>query len=171
MNCVTGHTEMIKRDRFQGEPDWATNPSSQFWEAARNTTASLKAASSTLHNQPIGLLQYLKGFRAWTNGQIGKERDMSFEISNLGAFSPALAGQGGSAGVEIERVVFSQPAKASGSLLDFNPVSLKGGDMNMTITWQRGVLGFPEGVEERDFVKKVASKLEALLREIAAVLA
>lgn len=169
MNCVTGHSEMVQCNRSQTQSDWATNPSSQFWEAARKTTASLTAASSTLHNQPIGLLQYLKGFRAWTNGQIGKEREMSFEISNLGAFSPALALDGTDTGVAIERVVFSQPAKASGSLLDFNPVSLKGGALDMTVTWQRGVLGLPEDVDETAFVKKVCQKLEALIFEVAAV--
>lgn len=160
---------MVRCDRSQEQSEWATNPSSQFWEAARKTTASLKAASSTLHNQPIGLLQYLKGFRAWTNGQIGKEREMSFEISNLGAFSPALVLDGTDTGASIERVVFSQPAKASGSLLDFNPVSLKGGALNMTVTWQRGVLGLPEDVEETVLVKKVCSKLETLICEVAAV--
>lgn len=93
---------------------------------------------------------------------------MSFEISNLGAFEPALSIDGQDAGVSIERVVFSQPAKASGSLLDFNPVSLKGGALNMTVTWQRGVLGLSEDVGETAFVKKVCSKLEALICEVAA---
>lgn len=94
---------------------------------------------------------------------------MSFEISNLGALSPVSVREGARSDVEIERVVFSQPAKAAGSLLDFNPVSVKGGPLSMTVTWQRGVLDLPEGVEESAFERKVSSKLEALIREIAAV--
>jgi hypothetical protein len=169
MNCVTGHSEMIQYDHSQEEHDWAINPSSRFWDAARKTTASLKLAASTLHNQPIGLLQYLKAFRPWTTGLIGKERDMSFEISNLGAFSPTLPNDDGGSDLSIEKIVFSQPAKASGSLLDFNPVSVKGDLLVMTVTWQLGVLGLSEGMEEMAFVRRVCSKLESSIREIAAV--
>jgi hypothetical protein len=169
MNCVTGHSEMIRYDHSQEEHDWAMNPSSRFWEAARKTTASLKLATSTLHNQPIGLLQYLKAFRPWTTGLIGKERDMSFEISNIGAFSPTLPDEDGGSDLSIEKIVFSQPAKASGSLLDFNPVSVKGSPLTMTVTWQLGVLGLSEGMDEMAFVRRVCSKLELSIREIAAV--
>jgi hypothetical protein len=169
MNCVTGHSEMIQYDHSQEEHDWAIHPSSRYWEAARKTTASLRLAASTLHNQPIGLLQYLKAFRPWTTGLIGKERDMSFEISNLGAFSPVLPDKDAGYDLSIEKLVFSQPAKASGSLLDFNPVSVNGGPLVMTITWQLGVLGLSEGMGEAAFVRKVCSKLESSIREIAAV--
>lgn len=167
LNCVTGYSEMVVLDRSQEEDDWATNPSSKFWEAARKTSADLKAAASTLHNQPIGLLQYLKNFRPWTTGQIGKDRETSFEISNLGAFSPSSDDEDNRACVSIEKVIFSQPAKATGSLLDFNAVSVKGGPLVMTVTWQLGVLGLPTGMEEKALVKNVCSKLESLICEIA----
>jgi hypothetical protein len=169
MNCVTGYSEIIQYDHSQEEHEWATDPSSQLWEAARKTTASLKLAASTLHNQPIGLLQYLKAFRPWTTGLIGKERDMSFEISNLGAFSPALPDEDDGCDLSIEKVVFSQPAKASGSLLDFNPVSVKGGSLVMTVTWQLGVLGLSGDMEEMAFVRKVCLKLWTSICEIAAI--
>lgn len=168
LNCVTGYSELVVLDRSLETTDWTTNPSSNFWEAARKTSTGLKTASSTLHNQPIGLLQYLKGFRTWTAGQIGKERETSFEISNLGAFSPAAQTDQVVSDITIEKVVFSQPAKAEGSLLDFNAVSLKGGPLALTITWQRGVLDLAEGDDETAFVRKVSSKLESLIREIAA---
>jgi hypothetical protein len=168
LNCVTGYSELVVLDRSLETADWATDSSSNLWEAARKTSTGLKAASSTLHNQPIGHLQYLKGFRTWTAGQIGKERETSFEISNLGAFSPAAqTEQTAVPDITIEKVVFSQPAKAEGSLLDFNAVSLKGGPLAMTITWQRGVLDLAEGEDETAFVEKVSSKLESLMREIA----
>ncbi|KAM0719503.1 hypothetical protein Q7P37_003632 [Cladosporium fusiforme] len=168
MNCVTGHSELVQYSHSHEEPDWASDPSSQLWEAARKTTASLKCAAGTLHNQPIGLLQYLKEFRPWTTGQIGKERDMSFEISNLGAFGLTSSNEDHEANVSIERAVFSQPAKATGSLLDFNPVSIKGGPLALTITWQLGVLGLREGTETA-FVKSVGAKVKSAIYEIAAV--
>lgn len=137
MNCVTGHSELIHYSPSDEASDWGTNPTSQFWQAAQKTSKSLKTASGTLHNQPIGLLQYLKAFRPWTEGLVGKERDMSFEISNLGAFNPQAEPEA----FAMEKLVFSQPAKASGSLLDFNVVSVAGGPLVLTVTWQKGVLG------------------------------
>lgn len=173
LNCVTGYSELVMMDDPSStgkEPDWASDPASNLWQAARKTSASLKVASSTLHDQPIGLLQYLKKINAWTAGQIGKEREMSYGISNLGAFSPAAARKGVvEPEIAIERVMFSQPAKAAGSLLDINPVSLQGGSLSLTVTWQLGVLDLPEGEDETNFVRKVCSKLESMIREIAVV--
>ncbi|KAM0716785.1 hypothetical protein Q7P37_008230 [Cladosporium fusiforme] len=59
-NCVTGYSESIPYQAYHQASDWATDPSSRFWAAARDTSAGLANAASTLHNQPIGLLQYLK---------------------------------------------------------------------------------------------------------------
>lgn len=168
MNCVTGYSELVVLDRSLETATWATDSSSQFWEAARKTSAGLKTASSTLHNQPIGLLQYLKDFRGWTIGQIGKEREMSYEISNLGAFDPASQKDNGIPAIAVEKAVFSQPGAAAGALLNFNPVSIKGGPLAVTITWQLGVLGLSEGDDETAFVRKVSSNLESLICEIAA---
>lgn len=162
MNCVTGYSELIHYSPSAEKADWAVNPASPFWQAARKTSKSLKAANSTLHNQPIGLLQYLKAFRPWTYGLVNKPRDMSFEISNLGAFKPETK-----KGIVIEEAVFSQPAKVSGSLLDFNAVSTSGGPLLITVTWQRGVLGLGEGIDEDVFVKRVCGKLAQSLGGIA----
>jgi hypothetical protein len=68
----------------------------------------------------------------------------------------------------MEKFLFAQPAKASGSLLDFSAVSIEGGgSLVLTVTWQRGVLGLADGKEEDDFVKKVGGKLKDLLVEVA----
>jgi hypothetical protein len=48
-------------------------------------------------------------------------------------------------------------------------VSVNGGPLVMTVTWQLGVLGLSEGMEEMAFVRRVCSKLESSIREIAAV--
>lgn len=165
-NCVTGYSETIQCQPYHRSTGWATHDS-DFWEAARSTSANLARAASTLHNQPIGLLQYLKEFRPWTLGQIGKERESSFEISNLGVFSPDAPPSKEEQSIKMEKVVFSQPANASGALLNFNPVSVKGGPLVMTVTWQRGVLDLAEGEDEDTFVRKVCSVLEADIRELA----
>ena len=42
-----------------------------------------------LHDQPIGLLRYLKDIRGWIASQLGARRDSSYEVSNLVTFTPS----------------------------------------------------------------------------------
>jgi hypothetical protein len=79
---------------------------------------------------------------------------MSFEISNLGAFKSKPESL-----LSIENLVFSQPANASGSLLNFNAVSVADGPLVVSVTWQRGVLGRGIGSEEDGLVRRVCGKL------------
>lgn len=169
-NCVSAYNETIPSPYPASQSDW-TSPTSEVWDAARNTTAELAKCSGTLHNQPIGLLQYLKEFRPWTLGQIGKKREGSYEISNLVVFDPALklAEHPGALGalIRIERTIFAQPANAAGACLNFNVVTTKSGPLVMTVTWQQGVLDVGDVDQERDFVHKVCSRIEKDISELA----
>lgn len=169
-NSVSAYNETVPRTATQSIQDW-TDPASDVWTAARNTSAGLKEASSTLHNQPIGLLAYLKEFRPWTLGQIGKPRECSYEISNLVVFDPvskAGSPKPSQSTVAVEKTIFSQPANAAGPCLSFNLVSTKGGPLVMTVTWQRGVLGLGQNEDESEFVRKICSRIESLITELAA---
>lgn len=170
-NCVTAYNETIADQDLTQQSDWATNPSSPFWAAARKTSAGLADTAGTLHNQPIGLLQYLNAFRPWTLEQIGKKREISYEISNLVVFDPKGSKQpepSGENSIAIEKTIFSQPANAAGALLNFNLVSTKGGPLVMTVTWQLGVLDLLEGPENA-FVQEVCENIKAKLQELAHV--
>ncbi|KAJ6014316.1 alcohol acetyltransferase [Penicillium herquei] len=143
--------------------------SDAFWESARETTGRLAECANTLSDQPIGLMPYVGKFRPWLLGKLGKKRDMSYEISNLVVFDP----QAGSLsetpsnlepkGWNIQRMIFSQPADATGSALSFQLVSMKGGDMVITLNWQLGVLGVPK---EEKFVKDILAGIDAALTSI-----
>jgi len=189
-NCVSAYSELIPGTPPTTQPAAATkwtHPANPIWLAARKTRAELVAASSTLHNQPIGLLQYLSAFRPWTLSQIGKPRESSYEISNLVVFDPvpvsvpkasARPPPGSSSEREphrsakkitIEKTFFSQPANAAGACLNFNCVSTKGGPLVGTVTWQRGVLGLGEGKDEGGFVRRVCGRVGGLVEELAGV--
>jgi hypothetical protein len=169
-NSVSAYNETVPRTTTESTRDW-TDPASDTWTAARKTSSGLKEASSTLHNQPIGLLAYLKEFRPWTLGQIGKPRECSYEISNLVVFDPVS--QAGSpspskSAIAIEKTIFSQPANAAGPCLSFNLVSTKGGPLVMTVTWQRGVLDLGQDEDEDEFVRRICSRVESLIVKLAA---
>jgi hypothetical protein len=170
-NCVSAYNETITSMSTADQSDW-TSPINEIWAAARSTTAGLAKCASTLHNQPIGLLQYLKEFRPWTLGQIGKKREGSYEISNLVVFDPAVQSYGHrksfASPTRIEKTIFSQPANAAGACLNFNLVSTKGGPLVMTVTWQQGVLDVGDVVQETRFVRDVCSRIERDIYELAA---
>lgn len=157
MNCVSAYYETVASPSTLAEK-W-TAPTSAIWAAARNTTAGLVKCAGTLHNQPIGLLQYLHNFRSWTLGQIGRKRESSYEISNLVVFDPVLRPTE-KPKVSIEKTFFAQPAAAVGPCLNFNLVTTKGGPLVMTATWQEGVLEIGNVEQEAAFVRRVCSRVE-----------
>ena len=168
--CVSGVHEAFPR------VDGGSSPCSKqdeddmgaLWAAARNTTERLAAAASTLSDQPIGLLQYLAHFRTWLVNQIGKPHDGSYEISNILSFDPfsgdKTPNQQHTKSWDVERMFFSQPANPISNPLCFQFVSRKGGDMAMTLTWQRGILGVPD---EDNFVKGICDAFQRLISSIA----
>jgi len=163
--CPTGYYELFPRTEAQHWADW-TSPSSSdgpVWTAARATTAKLAACASTLHDQPIGLLKYLRDFYSWTRNQLDKPRDSSYEVSNLLSFDPGAA-QAGKDGWDVERMLFSQPANAVGICLSCNAVSRAGGDFVVMISWQTGALGVED---EQGFVAKVCGSIRASVDELA----
>lgn len=134
--------------------------SDEDWAAARSFTHKLDKSASTLQDQPIGLLRYLPSIRKWTLGHIGRQRETSFEVSNIGAFSD---GDGVSSDSEtvarITKIVFTQPGHVIGPLLTFNFASAKGGSLIYTVTWRTGTLGMVEG-KEYGFVNDICSSID-----------
>ena len=145
-----------------------------FWNAARGTTERLANCSTTLSNQPIALLRYISKFRPWILGQLGKKREFSYEISNLVVFDPqppvSSSSQPASPRCEmkwtIDRMIFSQPANVIGSALNFQLVTMKNGDMVITLNWQLGVLGVSdEGSFARGILEEIGTELKRLCSE------
>ncbi|KAL4894212.1 hypothetical protein BDV59DRAFT_176049, partial [Aspergillus ambiguus] len=144
-----------------------------FWEAVRNTTFQLADAVSTLEDQPIGLLKYLNNFRSWFLNQIGKDRDLSYEISNVGVFDPSVRGECGDVVPstpegqirwKIERIMFSQPANVTGAPLNFQAATMKDADLVITLNWQIGVLGVQD---EDTLTRTILNKIQGFMDEIA----
>lgn len=143
----------------------------EMWAAARRTTARLAAHASQTTDQPVGLLQYLAHFRTWMVNQLGKQRDVSYELTNILVFDPLCDTGNSDVGAstsnwELGRTLISQPADALGSPISFNVVTRKGGEMVITLTWQIGVLGLEnEGYSVKQVSKKVRNFLERLAME------
>ena len=159
LNCVSGAYEVL---RARPDTRYKHSISEATWVAARNTGSILSEKASTLADQPIGLLRYLRNFRPYMLDKLGKARDESYEISNLGNMSTGVetSMEEKSANWQIEQMVFSQPANAIGCAINFNTVSTTAGGLTLTITWQKDVLGLEH---EEASMMIVASEVLSLL--------
>lgn len=158
-------------------PTWETSESfdvEKIWANARESGSKIATAASTLKNQPVGLLHYVSAFRKWFYGQLGKPRDASYEISNLGSFDPANTyakySESESTATlktmnswDIDTMFFSQPANVTGAALCYSVVSRKLGDLVICESWQSGVLGVSD---ETAFAKSVLRCIELALQQL-----
>lgn len=124
------------------------------WQAAREATRKFAESATTLQDQAIGLLRYVPSIRKWTVGKIGQKRDCSIEMSNVGVLDTGDEGP-----AKILSAVFAQPGHVTGPPISFNFVSVKGGNLVYTVTWQAGALGVPEEHED-GLVEKLCSSLK-----------
>ncbi|KAK3376882.1 hypothetical protein B0T24DRAFT_648645 [Lasiosphaeria ovina] len=137
--------------------------SADEWAGARESTLAFADVSSRLRDQPFALLRYLPSIRGWMAGKLGKPRDVSFELSNVGVFhdDDEKKKKKGAKKVEITHAVFAQPGHVTGPPLTFNTVTVKGGSLVYTVTWPEGsALGIPEEDEE-EFVNGICDSIEA----------
>lgn len=171
MACaVTAYFETVPRSTQRTLKDLSTDEMASVWEAARKTSQGLVKTASTLDDQPTGLLQYLSNFRPWVLGQIGKPREASFEISNLVVFDPTSGKDAARQDWQVEQAVFAQPANVAGAAISFSLVTVKGGPLVLTASWQRGVLDLEKygcALDEQSFVAKVCRDVEVSLRHLA----
>jgi hypothetical protein len=148
------------------EESWSSPWSGKTWTNARSLTEKLAKCAVTLHDQPLGLLRYVPSISKWTAGKIGKERDDSYEVSNLGAFETTVP-QGSSSKDQcnITKMIFSRPVSVTCAPLTFSVVSVKGGSMVISIVWQPGVFGMPLESESA-FVDRLSAFVEEDLKSL-----
>uniref|UniRef100_A0A8H7K5J0 Alcohol acetyltransferase FCK4 n=1 Tax=Bionectria ochroleuca TaxID=29856 RepID=A0A8H7K5J0_BIOOC len=126
------------------------------WANAKEITEQFALTASELKDQAIALLRYAPNIRQWMASKVGKPRDCSTELSNLGLIdADAAAGSN----VVIKKMVFTQPGHVAGPPFTVNTVTLKGGSLMITMTWQTGALGI-EG-DEGAFIDEVCATLKS----------
>lgn len=150
--CPTAYYELFTRTVDDDTSEDPVPRSEALWDAARSTTQNLARCASTTHDQPVGLLAYLRNMYPWTKGQIGKRRECSYEVSNIMSFNPGLVAP--EERWNIESMIFSQPANVSSGCLNINVVSRHQGDLTIVISWQAGALYVQD---EQMFVENVGN--------------
>ncbi|KAL7893558.1 alcohol acetyltransferase domain-containing protein [Trichoderma sp. SZMC 28014] len=159
-NFVSGAYMNHPRDDTRGDF------SDDFWAAARLNTHKLMEAASALSDQPVGLLRYLLSIRKWLAGRIGKQRDSSYEVSNIGSFdADSRLLNNTDKTTRITKMAFSQPGHVASSAMAFNLASVKDGNLIYSVTWQQGALGIDEDKED-DFVHDICAAIRQDLESL-----
>jgi hypothetical protein len=102
------------------------------WEAVRRCQTEIKGATSSAKNQRVGLLRFVNDYKGFFLNQVGKKRENSFEISNVGVF-------------DAKRVIFSQSSNVIGAPYVFSIAT--GKEMAIALTWQEGIISTEEAEE------------------------
>jgi hypothetical protein len=120
--------------------------SKHFWDEVRKNSQRIRQEIKKKDKDlSTGMLRYIPDFRSMLLNKMGKKRDDSYAITNLGCFngeSSRLYGNTGnnSSQLRISNLLFSQSCHVNGSALQFCIVSVKDGDMNIAISWQEGIV-------------------------------
>ncbi|KAH0551647.1 hypothetical protein GP486_007135, partial [Trichoglossum hirsutum] len=122
-------------------------------EARRNRRRIVKELAKGDRDIAMGELRDIPDFEAHLMGRLGKRRENSYSITNIGMFDGDAGGGGGGEGEKeeekeddpqrrwrISRVAFSQSAHVNGSAVQFCIVSTKAGDMVIVLNWQEGTV-------------------------------
>lgn len=114
------------------------------WEEAKRVKGLLAKRAGGTKNQFTAFLKLIPNVVKFLEGRPGQSRGKSFEISNLGVVDFGREEvEGGEESVGCERVVFGQSANVMGAAYSFSVATVKGGELNVLLSWQKGV------VEER----------------------
>ena len=73
-------------------------------------------------------------------GLLGKDRDTTFQISNVGSIENRPADRNVRQHCRIERLVWTQSAMVTGPLFTVGAASVEDGPLTFTITWQKGAI-------------------------------
>lgn len=127
-----------------------------IWPLAATWRNEIKAKVATLPNDDVvGLMHYITDFRQrWLN-KVGKARDATWDLSNIGT----IRGHSGGGGPwSIQRSFFTQPVLVAGAAVGVNVAGVDGGPVNLILSWQ-------ETVVEEVIVNGVASDLQAWIEQ------
>jgi hypothetical protein len=125
---------------------------SQLWNSARQTRELIRGKTSSDVNTNVALLRYVSDSKPFFLKKLGSTRDYAFEVSNINTIDGGLAsikefakdgvgtGAGTSSRAFFDRAWFCAGLGAHGSPYTISVVSVKGGYMNVCLTWESEVV-------------------------------
>ncbi|KAH7408765.1 alcohol acetyltransferase [Phaeosphaeria sp. MPI-PUGE-AT-0046c] len=146
-NAITSYSYTHDR-RGAGE----TSASADFDWAETQNVKSVIADTLALkgRDNPIALLRYVSNIHEYLTSHMGKLRDASFEVSNIGVMKAPADGQW-----KLGRVVFSQCANPVGAAVGMGIVTGGDGCASLCFYWGEGV--------DQELMEKVVQEVKGLI--------
>ena len=130
------------------------------WDEARRVKTAIDTELAKKGDDNIiGLLRYAGDLLAFLIKKVGKDREQSFEVSNIGVFKPAAISRRDKTW-SIGRMVFSQCSNVAGPALNLSMVTGGDGCLTMGISWL-------EDVVENEWVQLVMKDLKSTMKDLA----
>ncbi|EFQ99877.1 hypothetical protein MGYG_02889 [Nannizzia gypsea CBS 118893] len=132
---VHGYHEEYSRDNV------CKSDNAFSWDEARRSKQTLDAVLSRRgKNSLTGMLKYAKDYvNELFLSKLGKEREKSFEVSNIGVFKADSDDQTETS-PRIERMVFTQSANVFGCAISTSVITGADGCLVLGFSWQKGVV-------------------------------
>ncbi|KAK4105960.1 hypothetical protein N658DRAFT_562945 [Parathielavia hyrcaniae] len=137
----------------------------EIWRVAAGLRHSMKAHINNIpRNDIMSLLGWIPDWRRFWLSKVGKPRQHTWEVSNVGSMPGGQAEMKESScrGWQIERSAMSQGATVTGAAISISVSGIAGGEIGIVLGWQ-------EGVVNQDMVDALAADLEDWLARLGGV--
>jgi hypothetical protein len=145
------HMDSVRAVRQSG------NLKASFWDSVRENGQRIQyEIAKEQKDVEIGMLRYIDDFKVSLLAKMGKKREDSFGITNLGMFPTKARATDGSSSPSpwvISDLLFSQSCHVNGSAIQFCIVSVEDGDMNIALSWQEGIVSAADAARIADRLK------------------
>ncbi|KAE9365901.1 hypothetical protein N431DRAFT_562591 [Stipitochalara longipes BDJ] len=132
----------------------------QLWEGARACKTFIDKRSSTIANQNVGLLRFMRDYAKFFLGTLGTKRQYAFEVSNIGVLDGDMKiGEENKERATFDRVTFSTALCTSGNPYTIFLATAKSGYMTVSIGWETGIVGEEEAVGLLDWLERELRRL------------
>ena len=138
--------------------DPAENVADPIWDRTATDSAVLQEKiADCLNNNPVGLLRYISDHHEFYRKKLGKKREATWEVSNIGPVQSRVPNRDT---WKIERAIFSQGAAIVGPAFQANVASVRDGPMTIAFSWQQNVI-------EESVMTNIIKSFESTLKMLA----
>lgn len=134
VSALNSFPTLVKRTPSTAAKSWLR----EFpWDSASKLTQTLRR-QQTESLETLGMLKYASDYAAYLKGKLGKKREFTLEISNVGKFSGTDAAEG--ACWKLDNVHFSQSNPSTSAAININVAGDPAGGIGISVTWGEGAI-------------------------------
>ncbi|KAL2141593.1 hypothetical protein VTI28DRAFT_2195 [Corynascus sepedonium] len=129
----------------------------KIWEVAAGLRSSMKQHLNNVPKDDImSILGWVPNWRDFWLSKVGRARQDTWEVSNIGSFPGCQGAKDDVGGWKIQRSLMSQSAAVAGAAIAVSVAGVAGGELDIVLGWQ-------EEIVETSTVESLAADLQCWL--------